>query len=122
LASLARQDAGEIVLDVEAILGGDSSAVEAGNAPELTQGGPESPTRAMPRMTAVTSWGELLAWDPINLTGDYVWQQTRRVEKGKFSPFREAMAPHGRRRLHAQPRTRPPRPSEACRRTPMLHP
>jgi hypothetical protein len=29
-----------------------------------------------------------LAWEHINLTGDYVWRQTRRVEKGKLRPLR----------------------------------
>jgi TnpA family transposase len=29
-----------------------------------------------------------LGWEHINLTGDYVWRQTRRVEKGKFRPLR----------------------------------
>jgi hypothetical protein len=69
------QDASEIGLDVEAIFGSDSSDVDAENAPELTLGAAESPTRPMPRMTAVTSCGELLTWEPINLTGDYVWQR-----------------------------------------------
>ena len=29
-----------------------------------------------------------LAWEHINLTGDYVWDQSRRVEAGKFRPLR----------------------------------
>jgi len=29
-----------------------------------------------------------LGWEHINLTGDYVWRQARRVEKGKFRPLR----------------------------------
>lgn len=29
-----------------------------------------------------------LAWEHINLTGDYVWRQSRKVEKGKFRPLR----------------------------------
>jgi TnpA family transposase len=29
-----------------------------------------------------------LAWEHINLTGDYVWRQSKRVEKGKFRPLR----------------------------------
>ena len=29
-----------------------------------------------------------LGWEHINLTGDYVWRQSRRVEKGKFRPLR----------------------------------
>ncbi|GHL51241.1 hypothetical protein ECZU29_60910 [Escherichia coli] len=28
-----------------------------------------------------------LGWD-INLTGDYVWRQSRRLEDGKFRPLR----------------------------------
>ena len=30
----------------------------------------------------------LLGWEHINLTGDYVWRQNRRVESGKFGPLR----------------------------------
>jgi len=29
-----------------------------------------------------------LGWEHINLTGDYVWRQARRVEKGNFRPLR----------------------------------
>jgi TnpA family transposase len=29
-----------------------------------------------------------LGWEHINLTGDYVWRQDRRVERGKFRPLR----------------------------------
>jgi TnpA family transposase len=29
-----------------------------------------------------------LAWEHINLTGDYVWRQSKKVEKGKFRPLR----------------------------------
>lgn len=29
-----------------------------------------------------------LGWEHINLTGDYVWRQNRRVEKGRFRPLR----------------------------------
>ena len=29
-----------------------------------------------------------LGWEHINLTGDYVWQQNKQVEKGKFRPLR----------------------------------
>jgi hypothetical protein len=28
-----------------------------------------------------------LGWEHINLTGDYVWRQNRRVESGNFDPF-----------------------------------
>jgi hypothetical protein len=31
-----------------------------------------------------------LAWEHINLTGDYVWDQSRRMETGKFRPLRVA--------------------------------
>jgi Tn3 transposase DDE domain len=31
-----------------------------------------------------------LGWEHINLTGDYVWRQNRRVESGKFRPLRPA--------------------------------
>jgi hypothetical protein len=29
----------------------------------------------------------LLSWEHINLTGDYVWRQNRRVENGQFRPL-----------------------------------
>ena len=29
-----------------------------------------------------------LGWEHINLTGDYVWQQSRQVAQGKFRPLR----------------------------------
>jgi TnpA family transposase len=29
-----------------------------------------------------------LGWEHINLTGDYVWRQNRKVEDGKFRPLR----------------------------------
>jgi Tn3 transposase DDE domain len=29
-----------------------------------------------------------LGWEHINLTGDYVWRQNRKVERGKFRPLR----------------------------------
>jgi TnpA family transposase len=29
-----------------------------------------------------------LGWEHINLTGDYIWQQSRHVEQGKFRPLR----------------------------------
>ncbi|MES1942330.1 transposase, partial [Salinisphaera sp. T5B8] len=29
-----------------------------------------------------------LGWEHINLTGDYVWQQNKRVERGRFRPLR----------------------------------
>lgn len=28
-----------------------------------------------------------LGWEHINLTGDYVWQQSRKVEDGQFRPL-----------------------------------
>jgi TnpA family transposase len=34
-----------------------------------------------------------LGWEHINLTGDYVWRQDRRVEKGKFRPLRPFSSP-----------------------------
>lgn len=30
-----------------------------------------------------------LGWEHINLTGDYVWRQSRRLEDGKFRPLRK---------------------------------
>ena len=32
-----------------------------------------------------------LGWEHINLTGDYVWRQNRRVESGKFRPLRPVL-------------------------------
>lgn len=29
-----------------------------------------------------------LGWEHINLTGDYTWQQSNRVERGEFRPLR----------------------------------
>ena len=29
-----------------------------------------------------------LGWEHINLTGDYIWRQSKRVEQGKFRPLR----------------------------------
>ena len=29
-----------------------------------------------------------LGWEHINLTGDYVWRQSRKIEKGKYRPLR----------------------------------
>ena len=29
-----------------------------------------------------------LGWEHINLTGDYVWRQSRKLEEGKFRPLR----------------------------------
>lgn len=29
-----------------------------------------------------------LGWEHINLTGDYIWQQGKRVERGRFRPLR----------------------------------
>lgn len=30
----------------------------------------------------------LLGWEHVNLTGDYVWRQSRMIEQGKFRPRR----------------------------------
>jgi hypothetical protein len=29
-----------------------------------------------------------LGWEHINLTGDYVWRQSRKVDEGKYRPLR----------------------------------
>jgi len=34
-----------------------------------------------------------LGWEHINLTGDYVWRQDRRVERGKFRTLRAFTTP-----------------------------
>ena len=30
-----------------------------------------------------------LGWEHINLTGDYVWRQSRKVDEGKYRPLRD---------------------------------
>ncbi len=34
-----------------------------------------------------------LGWEHINLTGDYVWRQNPKVEKGKYRPLRPFSKP-----------------------------
>ncbi|EPM92089.1 Tn3 family transposase, partial [Pseudomonas syringae] len=34
-----------------------------------------------------------LGWEHVNLTGDYVWRQSRKLEDGKFRPLRELGKP-----------------------------
>ncbi|MES1934392.1 Tn3 family transposase [Salinisphaera shabanensis T35B1] len=34
-----------------------------------------------------------LGWEHINLTGDYIWQQDKRVERGRFRPLRTPREP-----------------------------
>lgn len=34
-----------------------------------------------------------LGWEHVNLTGDYVWRQSRMLEDGKFGPLRQAGKP-----------------------------
>ena len=34
-----------------------------------------------------------LGWEHINLTGDYVWKQSRRIERGKYRPLRPFSIP-----------------------------
>ena len=34
-----------------------------------------------------------LGWEHINLTGDYVWQQSRKLEDRKFRPLRQVGKP-----------------------------
>ena len=48
-----RQDAGEIVFDVESVLGGDPGDVDTEDAPEITEGGAESPARPVSVIEAV---------------------------------------------------------------------
>ena len=38
-----------------------------------------------------------LGWEHINLTGDYIWQQHKLVEQGKFRPLR-VVARNGKNR------------------------
>ncbi len=34
-----------------------------------------------------------LGWEHVNLTGDYVWRQSRKLEDGKFRPLRQIGKP-----------------------------
>jgi hypothetical protein len=34
-----------------------------------------------------------LGWEHINLTGDYVWRQNRKIEDGRFRPLRISEKP-----------------------------
>jgi hypothetical protein len=34
-----------------------------------------------------------LGWEHINLTGDYVWRHSRKIEQGKFRPLRPLTNP-----------------------------
>ncbi|KGK92128.1 hypothetical protein OX88_27100 [Pseudomonas coronafaciens pv. porri] len=34
-----------------------------------------------------------LGWEHVNLTGDYVWRQSRKLEDGKFRPLRQLGKP-----------------------------
>ena len=34
-----------------------------------------------------------LGWEHINLTGDYVWRQSKQFERGKFRPLRPFVNP-----------------------------
>ncbi|KKY54752.1 transposase [Pseudomonas amygdali pv. tabaci str. ATCC 11528] len=34
-----------------------------------------------------------LGWEHINLTGDYVWRQSRKLEDGKLRPLRQLGKP-----------------------------
>ncbi|AZE48312.1 TnpA transposase [Pseudomonas chlororaphis] len=34
-----------------------------------------------------------LGWEHINLIGDYVWRQSRKLEDGKFRPLRQLGKP-----------------------------
>ena len=34
-----------------------------------------------------------LGWEHINLTGDFVWRQSRKLEDGKFRPLRQVGKP-----------------------------
>lgn len=45
-------------------------------------------TRGAPADTALLPYLSPLGWEHINLTGDYVWQQDRKLQAGKFRPLR----------------------------------
>ncbi|PPS46838.1 hypothetical protein B0F86_06990 [Pseudomonas syringae] len=42
---------------------------------------------------ALYQYLSLLGWEHINLTGDYVWRQSRKLEDGKFRPLRQLGKP-----------------------------
>jgi hypothetical protein len=44
--------------------------------------------RSVPADTALLSYLSPLGWEHINLTGDYVWQQDRKLQPGRFRPLR----------------------------------
>ncbi|WP_449103113.1 Tn3 family transposase [Pseudomonas extremaustralis] len=43
--------------------------------------------------TALYQYLSPLGWEHINLTGDYVWRQNRKLEDGKFRPLRQVGKP-----------------------------
>ena len=44
--------------------------------------------RGVPADTALLPYLSPLGWEHINLTGDYVWQQDRKLQAGRFRPLR----------------------------------
>ena len=45
-------------------------------------------TSATPTDENLLQYPSPLGWDHINLTGDYVWRSSARLEPGKFRPLR----------------------------------
>lgn len=46
----------------------------------LSESGKEVDDKLLPHLSP-------LGWEHINLTGDYIWRQSRQVEQGKFRPL-----------------------------------
>lgn len=44
--------------------------------------------RGVPPDTALLPYLSPLGWEHINLTGDYVWHQDRKLQVGRFGPLR----------------------------------
>jgi len=46
-----------------------------------------SPSRPLRREMALSRYLSPLGWEHINLTGDYVWRQNRKINEGQFRPL-----------------------------------
>ncbi len=72
---------------------GPAASTRDGGYRAVEHGVPERATRGLVEAGKPVD-GELLqflsplGWEHINLTGDYVWRQSRRLEDGKFRPLR----------------------------------
>ncbi len=55
---------------------------------QFDQGGRDEGGQGKPVDGELLQFLSPLGWEHINLTGDYVWRQSRRLEDGKFRPLR----------------------------------